>query len=71
MLDFKDHPYYAIERHLKHNEVIHPKREVGKLTIGKGSAEPIYRRIDVQLVRSADKWYRSGRELKVSLRKPK
>lgn len=64
--DFKDHPYYAIERHLKHNEVIHPKREVGKLTTGKGAPEPIYRRSDVQLVRSADKWYRSGRELKVS-----
>lgn len=63
--DFKDHPYYAIERHLKHNEVINPKREVGKLTTGKGIPEPIYRRSDIQLVRSADKWYRSGRELKV------
>lgn len=65
--DFKDHPYYALERHLRHNEVIHPKREVGKLNTGKGAdvVEQIYRRRDVQLVRTADKWYRLGRELKV------
>ncbi|PNS15076.1 hypothetical protein CAC42_2305 [Sphaceloma murrayae] len=65
--DFKDHPHYALERHLKRNEVIHPKREVGKINTGKSSAsnlEPIYRRKDVQLVQSADKWYRQGREIK-------
>jgi hypothetical protein len=68
VLDFKDHPYYALERHLKHNEVIHPKREAGKLSTGKGAdaVEPIYRRQDVQIVKSADKWYRGGREIKVS-----
>lgn len=71
MQDFKDHPYYAIERHLKHNEVVFPKREVGKLTTGKGVVESIYRRSDVQVVRSADKWYRSaGREIKVNLLSP-
>ncbi|KAG8628738.1 hypothetical protein KVT40_002603 [Elsinoe batatas] len=63
--DFKDHPHYALERHLKRNEVIWPKREVGKTTAGKaGSLEPIYRRSDVQVVQSADKWYRQGREIK-------
>jgi len=65
--DFRDHPYYALERYLKHNEVIEPKREVGKLSTGKdaNTAEVIYRRRDVQIVKSADKWYRTGRELKV------
>jgi len=65
--DFKDHPYYALERHLRRNEVVHPKREVGKISAGKSSAvlEPIYRRRDVKLVRSADRWYRLGREIRV------
>ena len=68
--DFKDHPYYALERHLKRHEVIFPKRPVGKVNAGKSSSsniENVYRRSDVQLVRSADKWYRVGREIKVCL----
>ncbi|MCJ1393258.1 hypothetical protein MMC18_006130 [Xylographa bjoerkii] len=70
VLDFKDHPYYALERHLRRNEVIHPKREVGKVTAGKSSAESgkalesVYRRRDVHMVKSADSWYRLGREIK-------
>lgn len=67
--DFKDHPYYALERHLKRHEVIWPKREVGKINAGKSassSVESVYRRNDVQIVRNADKWYRFGREIKVS-----
>ncbi|GAB7338016.1 hypothetical protein MBLNU457_4386t1 [Dothideomycetes sp. NU457] len=63
--DFKNHPYYALERHLKRHEVIAPKREVGKINAGKAAGlEPVYRRSDVQIVRSADKWYRLGREIK-------
>ena len=62
--DFKDHPYYALERHLRRNEVIHPKREAGKVQLGK-NLEPIYRRQDVQFVKSADGWYRLGREIKL------
>ena len=70
VLDFKDHPYYALERHLRRNEVIHPRREVGKVgTSGKGHSttnlEPIFRRRDVLLVQSADKWFRMGREIKI------
>lgn len=68
--DFKDHPYYALERHLRRNEVIHPKREVGRVTAGKAGAggtdkalESIYRRRDVHIVKSADSWYRLGREI--------
>lgn len=66
--DFKDHPYYALERHLRHNEIIQPKREVGKLNTRKSTdaVESIYRRRDVQVVKTADKWYRTeGREVKV------
>lgn len=65
--DFKDHPHYALERHLKRNEVIWPQRLVGKINVGKSSTtnlEPIYRRNDVQIVQSADKWYRVGREIR-------
>lgn len=68
--DFKDHPYYALERHLKRHEVIHPKREVGKVGgAGKGhdkqNLEIVYRRRDVVAVLSADKWYRAhGRVVK-------
>jgi len=69
--DFKDHPYYALERYLRRNEVIQPKREVGKIKAGKpGSGggnkalEPVYRRLDVHVVKSADSWYRLGREIK-------
>lgn len=67
--DFKDHPYYALERHLRRQEVIRPKREVGKVGARRAgnitALEPIYRRRDVHLVKSADKWYRMGREIKV------
>ncbi|KAK7183673.1 hypothetical protein DPSP01_009539 [Paraphaeosphaeria sporulosa] len=64
--DFKDHPVYVLERHLRHNEVIYPLNQVGKVNVGsslKPKMEPIYRRKDVHLVRSADKWYRLGRDV--------
>ena len=70
--DFKEHPLYALERHLKKNEVIHPRTEVGKVAVGKagGTAgskrlEPIYRRRDVHKLKSASAWYRLGRDIKV------
>ena len=67
--DFRNHPYYALERHLKRYEVIYPKREVGKVAAGRAGTtnalEPIYRRRDVHQLKSADKWYRMGREIKV------
>ncbi|PYH85496.1 Rad4-domain-containing protein [Aspergillus uvarum CBS 121591] len=67
--DFKDHPVYALERHLRRSEVIHPKRAIGQVSLGKPGSknqtlEPVYRRSDVQTVRSADKWYRLGRDIK-------
>lgn len=65
--DFKDHPVYVLERHLKHNEVIHPLDPVGKVNVSSAmnpKMEPIYRRKDVHVVRSADKWYRMGQDVK-------
>ncbi|KAI9682399.1 MAG: hypothetical protein M1817_000453 [Caeruleum heppii] len=67
--DFKDHPYYALERHLRRNEVIFPKSEIGKVATGKSAMsgaktlEPIYRRKYVKEVKSAESWYRVGREI--------
>ncbi|CRG90811.1 DNA repair protein rhp41 [Talaromyces islandicus] len=68
--DFKDHPIYALERHLRRNEVIHPKRATGQVEVSKSSSkknvlEPVYRRADVHVVRSADGWYRLGRDIKI------
>lgn len=68
--DFKDHPFYALERHLRRNEVIFPRRVIGQVSLGKSGSkheklEPVYRRSDVHIVRSADKWYRLGRDVKM------
>lgn len=64
--DFKNHPIYVLERHLKHNEVIHPLDVVGKVNVGSAMnprMESIHRRKNVHTVRSADKWYRLGRDV--------
>lgn len=68
--NFKDHPVYTLERHLRRNEVIHPKRVIGQVSLGKSGSknqklEPVYRRTDVHACRSADGWYRLGREIKI------
>jgi xeroderma pigmentosum group C-complementing protein len=70
--DFKDHPYYALERHLKRNEALISTREIGKVAAGRDPSNPgqkklenVYRRRDVKTVRSADAWYRLGREVKM------
>lgn len=65
--DFKHHPHYALERHLRRNEVIEPKRQVGKVNAGTAAnprMEAVYRRQDVQTCRSADKWHRLGRQIR-------
>ncbi|KAI5778403.1 hypothetical protein EDC01DRAFT_712675, partial [Geopyxis carbonaria] len=62
--DLKGHPLFALKRHLKQNEVIHPERAAGRLTIGSGpkkGVETIYRRSDVKAVKTPDQWYRVGR----------
>ncbi|KAJ5717704.1 hypothetical protein N7488_003350 [Penicillium malachiteum] len=63
--DFKDHPFFALQRHLRRNEVIYPENITGRVATGKSNkSEPVYRRSNVHIVRSAAKWYRLGRELK-------
>ncbi|KAL6249135.1 hypothetical protein RBB50_004198 [Rhinocladiella similis] len=64
--DFKGHPVYVLERHLRMNEVIHPKHEVGKVSAGpskNAKLESVYRRRNVHLCRTADAWYRRGRDV--------
>ncbi|KAJ5773255.1 hypothetical protein N7457_008151 [Penicillium paradoxum] len=68
--DFKDHPVYALERHIRRNQVIHPKRVIGHVSLGSSTvrsetSEPVYRRSDIHIVRSSDRWYRLGRDVKV------
>ncbi|TAQ87521.1 hypothetical protein B7494_g4171 [Chlorociboria aeruginascens] len=70
--DFKDHPYYALERHLRRNEVLTSSHEVGKVAAGRDPGAPggkklegVFRRRDVKTVKSADAWYRLGREVKM------
>lgn len=72
IVDFKDHPVYALERHLKRNEVLVRMQEIGKVAAGRDSKasggkkmESVYRRKDVKVGKSADAWYRIGREVKM------
>lgn len=61
--DFKDHPVYALERHLRRNEVLVPEaKATGTVGAGsKGKLETIYRRRDVRIARTRERWYRLGR----------
>ncbi|KAI1124253.1 Rad4-domain-containing protein [Nemania abortiva] len=64
--DFKDHPIYALERHLRRHEVLVPNAAPSG-TVGAGSKAPlekIYRCRDVRIARSREKWYRLGREVR-------
>lgn len=67
--DFKNHPVYALERHLRRNEVIFPKRATGQVSLGKagtkGHTEPVYHRSDVHALRNSNKWYQLGRDIKM------
>ncbi|KAI9736509.1 MAG: hypothetical protein M1818_006019 [Claussenomyces sp. TS43310] len=70
--DFKGHPSYALERHLRKNEVLINRHEIGKVAAGRDPSvsggkrmESVYRRSAVQTARSADRWYRLGRDVKV------
>ncbi|KAI4230551.1 MAG: hypothetical protein LQ349_006202, partial [Xanthoria aureola] len=67
--DFKNHPVYALERHLHRAEIIHPRHEIGRVNAGTGSktegkSEPVFRRKDVLSCRTADQWFRVGKEIK-------
>ncbi|CAD6566755.1 MAG: hypothetical protein TREMPRED_002955 [Tremellales sp. Tagirdzhanova-0007] len=58
MTGFKDHPIYVLERHLKREEVIAPKREIGRFR-----GEPVYRRANVLSCKTAENWMRVGRRV--------
>ncbi|GKT65864.1 Rad4 transglutaminase-like domain-containing protein [Colletotrichum tofieldiae] len=64
--DFKDHPVFALERHLRRNEVLIPDAQpAGTIAAGnRAPLEKVYRRKDVRIARSRDRWYRMGREVK-------
>jgi xeroderma pigmentosum group C-complementing protein len=64
--DFKDHPVYALERHLRRHEVlIRDAMPAGTVAAGsRGPLEKVYRRRDVRIARTVDKWYRLGRLVK-------
>ncbi|GAB1315995.1 hypothetical protein MFIFM68171_06205 [Madurella fahalii] len=66
--DFKDHPVYALERHLRRHEVLRPGAQAaGTVSAGaKAGAklERVYRRADVRVARTREKWYRLGRVVK-------
>ncbi len=61
--DFQNHPVYALERHLRHHEVLLPNAtSIGTVAAGsRAPLERIYRRRDVHIAFSADRWYRLGR----------
>ncbi|KAM3515104.1 hypothetical protein MY11210_001222 [Beauveria gryllotalpidicola] len=64
--DFKDHPVFALLRHLRRHQVLVPTAmPSGTVSSGnKGALEKIYRRRDVRIARSADKWFRMGRQVR-------
>lgn len=59
MAGFKDHPLYALERHLRRDEVIEPRTELGTFR-----GEPVYSRANVLSLKTAENWMRSGRRVK-------
>ncbi|KAI4119699.1 MAG: hypothetical protein LQ338_007240, partial [Usnochroma carphineum] len=74
ILDFKHHPVYALERHLRRNEVVYPRKEIGKVSVsggggggggaGKARSESVFSRKNVLVCRTAEQWFRLGREIK-------
>ncbi|CEJ90970.1 hypothetical protein VHEMI06719 [[Torrubiella] hemipterigena] len=64
--DFKGHPVFALERHMRRHEVLTPDATPsGTINSGpRGALEKIYRRRDVRVAKTVDKWYRLGREVK-------
>lgn len=52
---FKDHPLYALERHLKREEAIHPPKQLGLI-----KDEAVFPRSSVITVKSAEQWMREG-----------
>jgi xeroderma pigmentosum group C-complementing protein len=56
---FKDHPLYALARHVRRDEVVHPLVELGKFR-----GEPVYPRANVLSLKAPENWMRTGRVVK-------
>ncbi|CAE6347867.1 unnamed protein product [Rhizoctonia solani] len=56
---FKDHPIYALERHLRRDEAIHPRTEIAHFR-----GEPVFPRRNVLSLKPAEGWMRQGRVLR-------
>ncbi|KAF9433795.1 hypothetical protein BGZ76_008965 [Entomortierella beljakovae] len=64
--DFNNHPIYALERHIKKYEVLHPRIPV----LGHIRGEAIYPRSCVKQVRSKESWLKRGQVIKGDEEKP-
>ena len=65
---FKNSAEYVLERHLRREEALQPRSKPVKTFItGKGvnlKEEPVYRRQDVEICRTAESWHKEGRAVK-------
>lgn len=72
LLDFKNHPMYALESQLRQDEVIHPNDDSSKCgmfrSVNKSTMVQVYKRSHVFRLRTAKAWYMRGRVLKVGER---
>eukprot|EP00730_Choanoeca_flexa_P001999 TRINITY_DN10873_c0_g1_i3.p1 TRINITY_DN10873_c0_g1~~TRINITY_DN10873_c0_g1_i3.p1 ORF type:complete len:691 (+),score=89.87 TRINITY_DN10873_c0_g1_i3:965-3037(+) len=51
---YKQHPLYAMERHLNQNQVLYPKEKI----LGYCRGEPVYARAEVHTLKSKEQWYK-------------
>ncbi|KAG9103017.1 hypothetical protein FRC06_000465 [Ceratobasidium sp. 370] len=59
---FKNHPIYALERHLRKDEAVFPRTEIGHFR-----GEPVFPRQNVLPLKPADGWMRQGRVLRAGM----
>lgn len=65
--DLKDHPIYVIERHLKREQIIFPKKPCSFIITKKKGIqikEPVFYRKNIITVLPSIKWYQRGRNIK-------
>lgn len=66
--DFINHPVYALADNLHANEILKPDaKPCGTLALKNRQTTFIYKRSDVQIVRSEQSWYRRGRKVKIGV----
>jgi len=56
VLDFKEHPVFALKRRLRRDQIISPERKVGTVQSGKRRTETVFRRQDVKEVKTVEQW---------------